>query len=141
MTIGEMPLSTVSKRRRITLKEESLAENKALGLEGVQEQMDTIFAILRQHGINSRLWMEEVFAVSGANNWNLPPDFEKFLPWNLSPAAKERLSKDCTFVYGNAQFLQTNDGTVYHLCNNGTRIKVNFGDMTGDEFEQLIGAR
>jgi hypothetical protein len=125
----------------MTLKEESLAENKALGLEQMQEQMDVIFAVLHEHGINSRLWMEEYFTASQANGLNVPADFEKFLPWNLSSETKKRLSKDSTFSYGNAQFLQTNDGTVYHLRKDGTRVKIIIGDLTAEEFARLTGVR
>lgn len=107
----------------------------------MQEQMDLIFGVLRQHGINTQLWLEEVFTACEGNGWKSPPDYEKFLPWNLSPATRDRLSKDCTFSHGNAQFLRKNDGTVYHLRKDGTKVKVDFADMTGDEFEQFIGVR
>jgi hypothetical protein len=134
-------LNKTGKNRRRTLREESLAENKALGLEQIQEQMDVIFAILHRHGINARLWLEEVIASCQANGQNLSADFEKFLPWNLNPEMRDRLSKDSTFSYGKAQFLEKNDGTVYHLRQDGAKVKVKFADMTGDEFEQLIGVR
>lgn len=53
--------------RRVTLREESLAENKELGLEAMQEQMDVIFAVLHEHGINSRLWMQEYLEAAERN--------------------------------------------------------------------------
>lgn len=124
--------------KRLTLREESLAENMKLGLEQQQEQMDFIFSVLHQHGINGRLWMQEYFAACNVNGKLAQQEVEKFLPWNLPSEAKQRLSKDCNFSYGNAQFVQTNDGTTYHIQMDGTRIKINIGDMTFDEFEKLI---
>lgn len=132
--------STKSSRKRVTLKEESLAENKALGLEKEQEQMEEIFTVLHEHGINSRLWMEEYIGACQANGMQAPADFEKFLPWNLSPEAKKRLSRESTFSYGNAQFIQSPDGTVYHLRKDGSRVKIIIGDLTYEELEALMDA-
>jgi hypothetical protein len=126
--------------RSLTLREESLAENKVLGLDQQQQQMDFIFSVLHEHGINSRLWMEEYLRACQSNGFQAPPDFEKFLPWNLSPEVRERLSRDSFFSYGNAKFIQKNDGTVYHLHPDGTHVKVNIGDMTAAEFDSLTGA-
>jgi hypothetical protein len=139
---GESALIKIDKKkpkRRMTLREESLAENKVLGLEQMQEQMDLIFATLHEHGINSKLWMEEYLASCEKNGWSAPNDFEKFLPWNLSSEIKERLSKDSTFSYGKARFLQTNNGPVYHLREDGSRVKIDIGNLTWEEFEQLTG--
>lgn len=124
--------------KRVTLREECLAENKALGLESTQEQMDFIFAVLNQHGINSQLWLEEYLTACEANGGNAPPDFEKFLPWNLSSEARKRLARESTFTHGKAQFVRTNNGTVYHVRKDGSRVKVDIGDMTYDEFDKLI---
>ncbi len=123
--------------RRITLREESLAENKALGLEETQKQMNVIFGILHEHGINSQLWMEEYFTASEANGWKAPEDLEKYLPWNLSPEIKTRLSKDSFFSHGNATFVRTGTGTVFHLRKDGTRVEIVIGDLTWEEFEEL----
>jgi len=123
----------------MTLREESLAENEALGLEDMQEQMDQIFQVLNEHGINGELWLQEYLEACANNGWQAPLDFERFLPWNLSPAAKERLSKETTFQYGNAHFVRTNHGSVFQLQADGTRKKVDIGGMTGREFEKLTG--
>lgn len=135
-------MSKASKRRqarRITLKEESLAENKAHGLDHMQEQMDLIFSVLHQNGINSRLWLEEYLAACSRNGGNAPPDFEKFLPWNMSPETRARLSKESTFSQGHASFIQSPNGTVYHLQKDGSRIPIIIGDLTAEEFEELTG--
>lgn len=137
--------NTVSKKikrvskRRVTLREESFAESKLLGLDQMQAQMDAIFSVLHEHGINTRLWLEEYLAACEKNDWNAPADFQSFLPWNLSPQAKARLSKDSFFSYGDAHFMQSTDGTVYHLQKNGTRVKISIGDLTAEEFEALTG--
>jgi hypothetical protein len=125
----------------MTLREESLAENEVLGLQGMQGQMDLIFKVLHEHGINSQLWLEEYLTACEQNGGRPPRDFEKFLPWNLSPAAKERLSKETTFQYGNAHFVRANDGSVFHVRPGGTRAKVDIGGMTAEEFEKLTGIR
>lgn len=127
--------------RRVTLREESLAENKELGLEAMQEQMDFIFAILHEHGINSRLWMQEYLEAAERNGGKAPADLEKFLPWNLPAEAKARLSKDSAFSYGKANFIQKGDGTVFHLRKDGTREKIDIGSLTGDEFDKLTGLK
>ena len=127
--------------RRVTLREESLAENKELGLEAMQEQMDFIFAVLHEHGINSRLWMQEYLEAAEKNGGNAPADFEKFLPWNLSAEAKARLSKDSTFSYGKANFIQKSDGTVLHLRKDGSSEKIDIGSLTGNEFDKLTGLK
>jgi hypothetical protein len=127
--------------KRITLREESLAENKALGLEEMQVQMDAIFAILHEHGINSRLWLSEYLSACENHIWDSPADFQKFLPWNLSTGTKARLSKESFFSHGNANFMQSPDGTVYHLRENGTRAPIIIGDLTAEEFEKLTGMK
>jgi hypothetical protein len=125
----------------MTLREESLAENKELGLEEMQEQMDLIFKVLHEHGINSELWLQEYLEACASNDWQAPADFERFLPWNLSPSARERLSKETKFQYGDAHFVRSNDGSVFHLEDSGKRTKVDIGGLTGDEFEKLTGVR
>ena len=127
--------------RRVTMRDESLAENKELGLEAMQEQMDVIFAVLHEHGINSRLWMQEYLESAEKNGGKPPADFEKFLPWNLTAEAKARLSKDSAFSYGKANFIQKGDGTVFHLRKDGTREKIDIGSLTGDEFDKLTGLK
>ncbi len=132
-------LKSAPVKRRLTLREESLIENKELGLEKQQEQMDAIFSMLKQHGINSRLWLEEYLIACESNGGNTPPDFERFLPWNMSPEDRKRLSKDSFFSYGDARFVAKADGSVFHLREDGKKVKVNFGDMTGEEFDRLVG--
>jgi hypothetical protein len=121
------------------LKEESLAENKALGLEQMQEEMDMIFSVLKQNGINIRLWMEEYLTACEESGGNAPPDCEKFLPWNMSPELRARVSRESTFSHGSAKFIQAPDGTVYHAQKDGRRIPIVIGDMTAEEFEKLTG--
>ncbi len=123
----------------MTLREESLAENEELGLQGIQEQMDLIFKVLNEHGINSELWLKEY--LEACSEGQPPEDFERFLPWNLSSSAKERLSKETMFQLGEAQFVRSNNGSVFHLADNGKRTKVDIGGMTGEEFEKLTGVR
>lgn len=131
-------MSTAHKTaKRITLRDECLAENKELGLEDMQEQMDLIFSVLHQHGINSQLWLEEYLAACEANGGNAPPDVDNFLPWNLSVEKKKRLSKNSTFTHGKALFVRTNRGAVYHVRKDGRRVKIDFGEMTAEELEQL----
>lgn len=129
--------SNGASKKRVTLREESLAENKDLGLEDIQEQMDFIFAILHEHGINSRLWLSEYMTHCEKTGSDAPPNLSKFLPWNLSAAVKQRLSKESFFSYGKAQFVQANDGTVYHLRKNGSREAIKIGDLTAEEFDAL----
>lgn len=121
----------------MTLREESLAENEELGLQRVQEQMDLIFKVLNEHGINCELWLKEYF--EACSEGHPPEDFERFLPWNLSAEAKERLSKETMFQHGKAQFIRSNDGSVFHLEDNGKRTKVDIGGMTWEEFGKLTG--
>ena len=45
------------------------------------------------------------------------------------------------FRYGDAQFVRSNDGSVFHLEVGGKRTKVDIGSMTGEEFEKLTGVR
>jgi hypothetical protein len=124
----------------MTLLEECIAENKELGLEAAQEQMDFIFSILEEHGINKRLWLTEVLTVSESYGDNPPADImESFLPWNLSPEAKERFSQDSFFEIGDANFKEQADGKVFHIKADGTFEEINIGQLTGDEFEKLTG--
>lgn len=122
----------------LTLREESLLENKELGLEDVQEKMNVIFKLLNEYGINSELWLAE-YLENCQKNGGVPKDFERFLPWNLSPADKQRLSKETTFRHGNAQFVRSNHGSIFHLEEGGKRTKVDFGSMTAAEFDKLTG--
>lgn len=124
--------------RGMTLKEESAAENKKLGLEESQAQMDFIFTILNEHGINSRLWLQEYIAAAQTSGMNAP-DLDKWLPWNLSSELKDRLSRDSYFEYGQARFVQTSNGTVFYLPPDGTRQEISIGDLTAAEFEKLTG--
>ncbi len=125
--------------KEMTLKEESLLENKELGLEPMQEQMDFIFQVLHEHGINSRLWLEEYMAAAMANGMQAPPNFEKWLPWNLSADQKKRFSQDSYFEHGHARFVQTNTGITYHLRPDGSRKEMKIGDLTASQFEKLTG--
>ena len=127
--------------RRVTLRDESLAENKELGLEAMQEQMDLLFAVLHEHGINSRLWMQEYLEAAERNGGTAPVDFKKFLPWNLTAEAKARMSKDSVFSYAKANFIQNSHGTVLHLRKDGTREKIDIGSLTGDQFDKLTGLK
>jgi hypothetical protein len=91
----------MSKKKHRSLKAESLAENKELGLERSQEMFDTIFAVLRQHNIDEKLWLTEYLEACGVvdsmMDGRVPPkppaDFERFLPWNMSPEMRQRLQK------------------------------------------------
>ena len=91
----------MSKKKHRSLKAESLAENKELGLERSQEMFDTIFAVLRQHNIDEKLWLTEYLEACGVVNpmapGQMPPkppaDFKKFLPWNMSVDMRQRLQK------------------------------------------------
>lgn len=125
--------------RAMTLREESLAENKELGMEQVQEQMDFIFGILHQHGINSQLWLEEYIGAAQANGMQAPPDVEKWLPWNLTAEQKQRFSKETFFEHGRAKFVRSNTGKTYLLQKDGSRKEMSIGDLTAAEFEKLTG--
>jgi hypothetical protein len=91
----------VSTKRSRSLKQESLAENKELGLEHVQEKFDIIFAVLRQHNIDEERWLDEYCracpdleaVMAGQKPAQAPADFEKFLPWNMPDEMRRRLQK------------------------------------------------
>lgn len=136
---GERFLSKTKRVKEMTLREESLAENKELGLEQVQEQMDFIFGILHQHGINSQLWLEEYIAASQANGMKAPPDVESWLPWNLTDEQKNRFSKETFFEHGDAKFVRSNTGKTFLLQKDGSRKEMKIGDLTASEFEKLTG--
>ena len=104
-----------------------------------QEQMDLIFSVLREHGINIRLWMEEYMTACAESGGTAPLDFEIFLPWNMPTDMRARLSKESVFTQGNATFIQAPSGTVYHLQKNGMRVPIDLGDLTAEEFEELTG--
>jgi hypothetical protein len=124
----------------MTLKEESLAENEELALQAAQEQMEFIFNILEEHGINKRLWLTEVLAVSESHGDNPPADImESFLPWNLSPEAKERFSQDTFYTIGEDTFKERADGKIFHVQADGTEEEITFDEMTGLGFEKLAG--
>lgn len=84
-------------KKHRSLKQESLAENKELGLDDQQAMFDLIFATLREYGIDERLWLEEYFAASGVGNGlesaKAPADVEQFLPWNMPAEMRQRLQK------------------------------------------------
>jgi hypothetical protein len=91
----------MSKKKQRSLKAESLAENKKLGLEGSQEMFDTIFAMLREYNIDEKLWLTEYLDACGVVDSMMgtgvtpkpPSDFEKFLPWKMSNDMRTRLQK------------------------------------------------
>jgi hypothetical protein len=130
-----------ARKGTMTLREECLAENKEIGLEQAQERFDLIFKVLHEHGINSQLWLQEYLEACAAHGGQTPPDFERFLPWNLSSAQKARLSQESTFQMGDANFVRTGNGSVFHLEENGRRTKIDIGSLTGEQFEKLTGLR
>ncbi len=89
------------KKHQSSLKAQCLAENKELGLEDSQEMFDTIFAVLRQHNIDEKLWLTEYLEACGVVDSMIgsgvkpkpPADFERFLPWNMSEDMRMRLQK------------------------------------------------
>jgi hypothetical protein len=91
----------MSKKKHRSLKAESLVENKELGLERSQEMFDTIFAVLRQHNIDEKLWLTEYLQACGVVDSMMgngvtpkpPADFERFLPWNMSDDMRARLQR------------------------------------------------
>ena len=126
--------------KRMTLRDESLAEDKELGIEHISEQMNVIKETLIQNGINFRLWLEEYLLAAENNGMRPPANFEDYLPWNMSHEMKERLSKDSIFKRGNVTFLERADGTIYHLFPDGTKQKIDIDSMTAEEFDKLISA-
>jgi hypothetical protein len=91
----------MAKKKRQSLKEEHLAENKELGLEKEQEMFDVLFAVLREHNIDEELWLAEYIRacpnidsiMSGEHAATPPADFERFLPWNMPDDMRSRLQK------------------------------------------------
>lgn len=132
--------NTNASSKRITLREENLAEDKELGIEHITNEMTLIRDVLYQHGINFRLWLTEYLTAAEQNDMKPPSNFEDYLPWNMSSEMKERLSKNTTFSYGNANFLQKTNGTVYHLLPDGTQKVIDIGSLTAEEFDKLISA-
>jgi hypothetical protein len=102
--------------------------------------MDFIFGILKEHGINSRLWLEEYFTACEVNGGNAPANLDRFMPWNLSDEDRRRLSQDTVVYHGKAQFIEKPDGK-YHVKADGKLEKVDIGELTWQEYQQLTGAR
>lgn len=91
----------MAKKKRLSIKDQHLAENVALGLEKQQEMFDAIFAVLREHNIDEELWLVEYLqacpnldAVMAGKQAPTPPtNFERFLPWNMPDEMRSRLQK------------------------------------------------
>ncbi len=133
----------MSKRRKpnkLTLRQESQAEDKELGIEHISEQMSLIKDVLAQNGINFMLWMEEYLGAAEKNGMSPPSNFEDYLPWNMTPEMKMRLSQDCSFQRGNAHFLQKANGTVYHILPDGSKKIIDLGSLTSEEYDSLTSA-
>ncbi len=49
------------------------------------EKIDSVFSMIEKFGLNVHTWMVSYTAACDKNDGNPPADFERFLPWNMTP--------------------------------------------------------
>jgi transposase len=54
----------------------------------------SVFATLRLNGLSPRLWLRNYLQACAANQGKAPTDIQPFLPWNLSPQQRQRLTEN-----------------------------------------------
>ncbi len=57
------------------------------------ETLDSVFSVIEKFGLNVHTWMVAYKEACDKNGGNPPTDFERFLPWNMTPEEIEYFKK------------------------------------------------
>ena len=64
----------------------------------------TVLSVIDAHGLDVHTWLTAYLAACEANGGQSPPDFERFLPWNMTPDELRRYKQPTPVQVGDKVF-------------------------------------
>lgn len=103
-----------------------------------RETFDSLFydvcAVIESYGLNPHTWMIELMQACEDSGGHLPND-DRFMPWNMTPADRVRLSQPRPFQVGD-KIYESEHGRIFELDGAGNRKGVCGGSLIEAE-EQM----